>query len=80
MIKILLSARLGERRMTQSAVAQAANIRPATVSHMYNEFCDRIMLAHLNNLCKVLNCTVGDLLEYVPDEEDEEEIGSKKKG
>ena len=80
MIKILLSTRLGERRMTQSAVAQAARIRPATVSHMYNEFCDRIMLDHLNNLCKVLNCSVGDLLEYIPDEEAEEEIGSKNKG
>lgn len=68
MIKILLSARLGERRMTQSALASAAGIRPATVSHMYNEFCDRIMLSHLNNLCKVLNCSVGDLLEYIPDE------------
>ena len=27
MIKILLSARLGERRMTQSAIAQLAHIR-----------------------------------------------------
>lgn len=78
MIKILLSARLGERRMTQSALAATAHIRPATLSHMYNEFCDRIMLDHLNSLCKTLNCSVGDLLEYVPDEDDEEEIDSKK--
>ncbi|WP_072524210.1 helix-turn-helix domain-containing protein [Clostridium sp. Marseille-P3244] len=24
----------------------------------------------LNNLCKVFNCTISDILEYVPDKED----------
>lgn len=72
MIKILLSARLGERRMTQSALASAAGIRPATLSHMYNEFCDRIMLDHLNSLCKTLNCEVGDILKYIPDENEDD--------
>lgn len=82
MIKILLSVRLGGRRMTQSALAAAAHIRPATLSHMYNEFCDRIMLNHLNSLCRELNCDVGDILQYIPDDEDdlEEEVASRKKG
>lgn len=26
----------------------------------------------LNNLCKILNCRVEDIMEYVPDETDEE--------
>ena len=82
MIKILLSTRLGERRMTQSALAQAAGIRPATLSHMYNEFCDRIMLNHLNSLCRELNCNVGDILTYIPDEVDdaEDSPSGRKKG
>ena len=70
MIKILLSARLGERRMTQSALAASTHIRPATISHLYNEFSDRIMLEHLDRLCKELGCNVGDILVYVPDDDE----------
>jgi len=69
MIRILLSTRLGERRMTQSALSRITGIRAATISHMYNEFfCDRISLEHLNAICKALSCDVCDILQYVPDD------------
>lgn len=73
MIKVLLSARLGERRMTQATLAATAKIRPATISHLYNEFCDRIMLSHLNSICRALNCDVGDILKYIPDDPEEDD-------
>ena len=37
MIRILLSARLGERRLTQADLARMTGIRAATINEYYNE-------------------------------------------
>ena len=68
MIKIKLSDLLGKNKMTQKALAEEANIRPATVSKMYYEEVKRIDVKHLNNICKTFNCEISELLEYIPDE------------
>lgn len=68
MIKIKLSDLLGKHKMTQKALADAANIRPATVSKMYYEEVKRIDIKHLNSICKVFDCEISELLEYIPDE------------
>ena len=68
MIKIKLSDLLGKNKMTQKALAEEANIRPATVSKMYYEEVKRIDIKHLNNICKAFNCEISELLEYIPDE------------
>lgn len=68
MIKIKLSDLLGKHKMTQKALAEAANMRPATVSKMYYEEIKRIDVKHLNNICKTFNCEISKLLEYIPDE------------
>ncbi len=67
MIRIKVSELLGKHKMTQSALAGQAHIRPATVSKMYYEEVKRIDIKHLNNICKVFNCEISELLEYVPD-------------
>lgn len=41
MIRIMLSTRLGERRMTQSELARATGIRSQTINEMYHDFSDR---------------------------------------
>lgn len=69
MIKIKISDLLGKHKMTQSALAKQAHIRPATVSKMYYEEIKRIDIKHLNNICKVFNCQISELLEYIPDKE-----------
>ncbi len=68
MIKIKLSDLLGKHKMTQKALASAANIRPATVSKMYYEEVKRIDVKHLNSICRVFDCEISELLEYIPDE------------
>lgn len=68
MIKIKLSDLLGKHKMTQKALAEMADIRPATVSKMYYEEIKRIDVKHLNNICKAFNCEISELLEYIPDE------------
>ena len=68
MIKIKLSDLLGKNKMTQKALSEITNIRPATVSKMYYEEVKRIDIKHLNNICKAFNCEISELLEYIPDD------------
>lgn len=70
MIKIKVSDLLGKHKMNKKQLAEAANIRPNTVGALYDESIQRLDKDMLNNLCKVFNCTISDILEYVPDKED----------
>lgn len=67
MIKIKLSDLLGKNKMTQKALADITNIRPATVSKMYYEEVKRIDINQLDSICKAFNCEISELLEYIPD-------------
>lgn len=53
--------------MNQKTLSQFTGIRQANISKMYYEETKWIEILQINNLCKVFNCTVNDLLEYVPD-------------
>lgn len=66
MIRILLSKKLGELRMTQAGLARATGIRPNTICALYNEFCDRVSLEQLDLICEALNCDLSELLIRVP--------------
>jgi len=68
MIRILLSARLGERRWTQARLAQETGIRPATINELYHEMTDTISLDKLDKICRALNCDVSDILCIETDE------------
>ena len=70
MIKIKLSDLLGKNKMTQKALSEMTNIRPATISKMYYEEVKRIDVRQLNNICKAFNCEISELLEYIPDIEE----------
>lgn len=68
MIRIHLSSLLGQRKMFQSDLSKATGIRPSTISQMYRENIQRINVDHLNSICAVLDCTLSDLIEYIPDQ------------
>lgn len=67
MIRILLSTRLGERKMTQADLARATGIRPNTISELYHELVDRVNLEHLDIICEALDCELDELIVRVPD-------------
>lgn len=67
MIKIKLSNLMGEKKLTQKDVSIGASIRPNTVSDLYYERVKTISIEHLNNLCIFLNCSISDLIEFIPD-------------
>ena len=54
--------------MTQKELAIKTGIRPNTINEWYHEFVERINIDHLNRICEVLDCTIPDLLEYIPDD------------
>lgn len=67
MIRILLSRKLGEKKMTQAELARATGIRPNTIGELYHEMNSRINLEHLDLICEVLDCDLSELLVRVPD-------------
>lgn len=69
MIKILLSVRLGEKRLTQADLSRATGIRPNTISELYHELVDRVSLDQLDRICEVLDCRLDELIVRIPDRE-----------
>lgn len=69
MIRILLSARLGERKLTQAELARMTQIRASTINDYYWELAERVKLEHLDLMCEALDCDLSDLLVRVPDGE-----------
>lgn len=69
MIRILLSAKMGERRMTQAELSKITGIRPNTINDLYHEFATRISLEQLDRICDALDCRLTDLLVREGDQE-----------
>lgn len=62
MIRILLSTRLGERKLTQAELARMTQIRASTINDYYWELAERVKLEHLDLICEALQCDISDLL------------------
>jgi putative transcriptional regulator len=67
MIRNYLSRLLGERRMSQAELSRLTGIRPATINEIYHEIAVSYSVENLNKICEALNCSLNDLLEYIPD-------------
>ena len=70
MINIRLDYVLLDRRMKLKDLAEATGIALNNLSILKTNKARAIRFSTLNSLCKALNCTPGDLLEYIPDEEE----------
>jgi putative transcriptional regulator len=68
-IKSNLSRILGEKRIKMSELAEKAGVAKNTVLQLYHERAKGVTFEVLNKICTTLNCTPGDLLEFVPDDE-----------
>ena len=74
MIKIMLSRKLGELRISQANLARRTGIRPTTINEMYHELCDRVNLEYLDLICEALNCDLEEILVRVPNPPETEEL------
>jgi putative transcriptional regulator len=70
MLKVHLSRLMGERKLKISDVSRLTGANRGTITRLYQETAVRVELETLEQLCRVLQCGVGDLLEYVPEPED----------
>ncbi len=69
MINIRLDYLLLDKRMKLKDLAQATGLAVNNLSILKTNKARAIRFSTLNGLCKALNCTPGDLIEYVPDDE-----------
>lgn len=65
MIKCHLSRQMGEKKLKVIDVARATGLNRNTIALLYNETASRIDLETIEALCKLFECQVGDLLEYI---------------
>lgn len=68
MIKVKLNVLLAERGMSVNEFAEAVGITPANIAVLKNGRAKAIRFTTLESICKVLDCSVSDVLEFVDDE------------
>ena len=69
MVKCHLSRLMGERKMKISDVARDTGLHRNTITLLYDETAARVDLDAINRLCKLFDCKVGDIFEFLPDVE-----------
>ena len=69
MINIRLDYVLLDKRMKLKDLAEATGRAVNNLSVLKTNKARAIRFSTLNSLCKALNCTPGELLEYIPDDE-----------
>jgi putative transcriptional regulator len=60
--------------MRLNELADAVGISNVNLSMMKTGKIKAIRFSTLNAICKVLKCQPGDILEYIPDEENADEL------
>ena len=69
MIKVNINVLLAQRGMSVAEFADAVDLSPANVAVLKNGRAKAIRFSTLERICKALDCAVGDVLEFVDDDE-----------
>ena len=69
MIIVNLDVMLAKRKMRSNELADRIGITQANLSILKTGKAKAIRLSTLDAICRELQCTPGDILEYKPDEE-----------
>jgi putative transcriptional regulator len=70
MINIRLDYVLLDKRMKLKDLAEATGLAVNNLSILKTNKARAIRFSTLNSLCKALNCTPGDLIEYIPEQKE----------
>lgn len=70
MIRCNLSTLMGKNKMNIQDVCDKTGLARNTVSFLYHDKVKRVDYATANSLCMLFNCGMGDLFEYVSDEDE----------
>ena len=63
-IVVNLDVMLAKRKMAAGDLAERIGITPANLSILKNQKAKAIRFSTLNEICRVLDCQPGDILEY----------------
>jgi putative transcriptional regulator len=69
-IVIDLDVELARKKMSVAEFAAAIDITPANVAVLKNGRAKAVRFTTLDAICRVLECQPGDILRWVPDEDD----------
>ncbi|MCI6927033.1 helix-turn-helix domain-containing protein [Butyricicoccus porcorum] len=69
-IQIRLREYMDARHITRNALARAVNTRFEVIDKWYQGHVEKIDADVLARICFVMGCTPGDLIRYVPNEEE----------
>ena len=72
MIRVNLDVMMARRLMSLGELAARVDITLANLSILKNNKCRAIRFTTLDAICRALDCQPSDLLEYVPDEVQQE--------
>ena len=72
-IRINLDVEMAKQKKGLTELAGEVDITLANLSILKNNKAKAVRLSTLNAICRALHCQPGDILEYVPDEENKEE-------
>lgn len=70
-IIVNLDVMMAKRKMSLGELAQKVDITMANLSILKNNKARAVRFSTLEAICKALDCQPGDLLEFVPDREEE---------
>ncbi len=70
-VRIHLGRLLGERKMKMAELSRRTGISKNSLSDVYYEKVKAVRLDTLEKICEVLGCTVGELIEYQPDNKEQ---------
>lgn len=70
-IIVNLDVMMAKRKIGAGELAEKIGITPANLSILKNQKAKAIRFSTLDQICKVLNCQPGDILEYVEDSSNE---------
>ena len=71
MIVVNLDVMMARRKISLGELAERVGITQANLSILKTGKAKAVRFSTLSALCKALNCQPGDLLEYQPGDEDE---------
>jgi len=72
MIVVNLDVMLAKRKMTLSELADEVGITLSNMSIFKTGKVRAVRISTLDTICRVLDCNVGDILDYQPDGTDQE--------
>ena len=68
-IIVNLDVMMAKRKISLKELAEKIDITNANLSILKNNKAKAVRFSTLNEICRVLECQPGDILEYVEDEE-----------